>query len=981
MKHSMKRAVATLLCASLLGGAVAMAGCSAASTIQSDHDASFRSQASYTFDNLSTQKPEVNTTMPISFMDLTTYYSFAGPANVTYEVTEGSHTTFTATADDPLLNLYTPEFKPSECKSIAIIYRTDMSKDGEFYANRSDGVVMGQPGGTLVWRWVPTTEFAKMAVVCTPWKDCDESVSFTGWRFDPLNPKINPGDSIDIRCIAFFDTEDGAEGFDYDEYRKLLDWEKENPDEADKDPEETGATVDWADPTYKDMETTPEDSRESSLTYTESEDGKTVTISYKVNGETVSYTVPNTNINRFGGYAATDDLGRSLYDSTEVGVIGDNGEHYVGLFYFLWLGKHAPTDSIYNLQEILDSLPREDWGKLSTGKYGKLHEFHFAAEPLYGYYYINDEWVLRKHMELLTNAGVDFLFFDTTNNFTYSDTALKVMKILHELNEQGYDAPKVTFYTNTAAATRIRGIYDDIYAQNRYPDTWFMVDGKPVMIGPKDANIDDFFTMKVNQWPTERENHLDAWPWMDGKRPQYIYKDENKNPSAINVSVAQHRSTWRFSDSIYDMMDRGNLGRSYGAAKITDKLTEDYYNAIEADPDLYKQGLNFQAQWDVAHKADVPYVLVTGWNEWIAARQDTSNEYAHFVDLASVEFSRDIEMMKGGYFDNYYIQLAFNIQKLKGTAPIILQDGRTPINVTGEFDQWDNVTLTYTDPVKDCLDRDYNGYGNQVYTNTTGRNDIVAAKMAHDTKNLYVYAETRFDISLFDSESSWMQLFVDIDRNAETGWYGYDFIINYAAKDAFTTTVAKYVGTDGAYAFEPVGEVSYRAKGNQMMISVPLEMLGVEHCDYINLNFKWADSDSKITTMEQFYTDGDVAPLGRLNYTYNTVLPGTTPAGDESETTEVMEDTTAEPQPDTAPVTDGDTTAEPPADTVPETEADTAEATEEVTEQATAEAATTAPEETTAETKSGCHSSVAGLGAAMALISGCGAALLRKREE
>ena len=878
MKTSIKRTIISLLCSSLLGGAIALSGCTQPARQDST---SAMNSSPYSLDllnaNKAAEKPEVNTTHLIGYMDLTTYYGFAGPGNVEYEVTEGSHTTFTATADDPLLNLYPPEFKPSECKSIAIIYRTDMDKDGEFYANRSDGVAMGQPGGTLVWHWIPTKEFAKMEVICTPWKDCDESVTFTGWRFDPLNPLINPGDSIDIRFIAFFDTEDGAKGFNYDEYRKLLDWEKQNPDNNEPEEEETGMTVDWADPAYKDMETIPEDTRVGSLTFTESEDGKTVTISYKVGDETKSFTVPNDPINRFGGYAGTDDLGRSLYDATQVGVIGDKGERYVGMFYFLWHGKHAPTDKIYNLQEILDSTPKSDLGKLSTGKYGKVGEFHWFGEPLYGYYYINDEWVLRKHMELLTNAGVDFLFFDTTNHHTHADTALKIMKILHELNEQGYNAPGVVFYTNTNAATMVKNLYSEIYAQNRYPDTWFCIDGKPVMIGPADANINDFFTMKINQWPTEPENHINAWPWMDGKRPQYIYKDSDGQKSAINVSVAQHSSTWRFSDSIYDVMDRANLGRSYGEAKLNDTLTERYYNAIAENPELYKQGLNFQAQWDVAHKVDVPFVLVTGWNEWIAQRQSTSTEYAHFVDLASVEFSRDIEMMKGGYFDNYYMQLAFNIQKYKGTAPLILQDARNPINVTGGFEQWDAVTVTYTDYVKDCLDRDFDGYGNQVYTDTTGRNDLATFKITHDTKNVYFYAETRFDITKPDSESSWMQLFIDADQDVGTGWYGYDYIVNYQAKDEFTTTVAKYNGTDNAFSFEVIGEVSYRVKGNQMMIAVPLELLGVQHCDYMNFHFKWVDSDSRMTTMEQFYTEGDVAPLGRLNYVFNTVMPGSTP--------------------------------------------------------------------------------------------------------
>ena len=274
-----------------------------------------------------------------------------------------------------------------------------------------------------------------------------------------------------------------------------------------------------------------------------------------------------------------------------------------------------------------------------------------------------------------------------------------------------------------------------------------------------------------------------------------------------------------------------------------------------------------------------------------------------------MEFSRDAEMMRGGYFDNYYMQLAFNVQKYKGAAPIILQDARNPINITGSFDQWDAVQVTYTDYAKDCRDRDFNGYGNRVYTDTTGRNDFTAFKITHDTKNAYFYAETRFDITKPDGESSWMQLFIDADQSTETGWYGYDFIVNYSAKSDFVTTVAKYNGEGNAFSFEVVDQVPYRVKGNQMMIAVPLELLGVQHCDYMNFHFKWVDSDSKMTTMEQFYTEGDVAPLGRLNYVFNTVMPGSVPP-EEAETqpeTETAEDMVTAPD-ETAPESDGEAT-------------------------------------------------------------------------
>jgi hypothetical protein len=229
-------------------------------------------------------------------------------------------------------------------------------------------------------------------------------------------------------------------------------------------------------------------------------------------------------------------------------------------------------------------------------------------------------------------------------------------------------------------------------------------------------------------------------------------------------------------------------------------------------------------------------------------------------------------MMKGGYFDNYYMQLVYNIQRLKGAAPVIVQDARNAVNVTGSFDIWEKVLVTYTDPANDMLDRDAYGFGRVKYTNTTGRNDILASKVTADTKNVYFYAETREYITMFDNNSTWMQLFLDVDCDANTGWYGYDYIVNYGAKDEFTTTVARYNGTDGAYSFEVVGEVNYRAKENKMMIAVPMEMLGITNPNGIKLQFKWADSDSKIETMEQFYTDGDAAPLGRLNYTYQNCI-------------------------------------------------------------------------------------------------------------
>ena len=722
-----------------------------------------------------------------------------------------------------------------------------------------------------------------------------------------------------------------------------------------------------------------------SVRYTPSADGKTVTISYLQDGEQVSYTVPNSKTYLSGGFAGVDDLGRSLYPSNAqgVGAVSAEQERYVGLFYFLWMGTASTQQDpsawwsykhgvARNLQNIWD-------GKTNIGL-GVWGEMHWFAEPLYGYYMSTDTWVMRKHAELLTNAGVDFLYFDFTNNVSYVRNALLLMEILHEFNEQGYDAPEVVFYTNTEALTRIKEVYEGIYAPERYSDTWFCIDGKPVIVAPNikentlipetEIKVMDYFTVKSSQWPIacDIERNFaptnNSWPWMDFHWPQTVYTNAEGEEGAINVSIAQHSGSGNFSDSVLYGY-KFNRGRSFtaegtgtdqwqywnGDTEYNRRLAQ-CYTAVKRDPSLSNQGLNFQEQFDYAIKSDAKYILVTGWNEWIAGNWvDDARRDGSFVDCVSVEYSRDAEMMRGGYFDNYYMQLIYNIQRIKGTAPVIAQDGSKTVDVTGSFDQWNGILVTYSDPKGDTADRNHRGFTDQIevidedhwdyavtLTNTSGRNDIVASKVTADSQNIYFYVETADAITAHDVDSSWMQVYVNADRDAATGWYGYDYIVNYKATDDGTTTVAKYTGENGAYHFTATEEtVSYRVEDNKMMIAVPLAQLGIEDALAINIEFKIADSDTIYDEMEDFYCDGDAAPLGRLNYVFSNYVP--------------------EPA------------AEPPIETEAESESDTeTETAESVTETVTeTETESEAETETEPVASDGCASLIGG-GAALTLL-------------
>ena len=103
------------------------------------------------------------------------------------------------------------------------------------------------------------------------------------------------------------------------------------------------------------------------------------------------------NVNMLVGF---DEYGRSL---TPVSSRREDKE--VGIFYFLWLGQHGAPE-IYDISKILPEHGKDVLFHTDDRKVSPAGQFHWWSEPLYGYYNSSDEWVIRRHMELLTQAGV-----------------------------------------------------------------------------------------------------------------------------------------------------------------------------------------------------------------------------------------------------------------------------------------------------------------------------------------------------------------------------------------------------------------------------------------------------------------------------------------------------------------------------------------------------------------------------------------------
>ena len=71
----------------------------------------------------------------------------------------------------------------------------------------------------------------------------------------------------------------------------------------------------------------------------------------------------------------------------------------------------------------------------------------YWEEPLFGYYMTTDTWVLRKHAELLADAGVDAIFTDCTNGSqTWDESTDSLLYTWKQAKLDGVKVPKIVFF-------------------------------------------------------------------------------------------------------------------------------------------------------------------------------------------------------------------------------------------------------------------------------------------------------------------------------------------------------------------------------------------------------------------------------------------------------------------------------------------------------------------------------------------------------
>jgi len=632
-------------------------------------------------------------------------------------------------------------------------------------------------------------------------------------------------------------------------------------------------------------------------------------------------------------WVGNDALGRSMPGFQEVGSVKTDQRRVVGIFYITWHTQNHYTDckSPYSadVSKILKADPK---ARLDAKNSLWTENSYHWGEPENGYFLSQDEYVIRKDMSMLADAGVDVLVMDVTNAVRYWDEWEVTFSTMEKMKAEGNKVPQFIFWAfNGPVITVVQDLFDRIYKEGRYKDLWFYWDGKPLLLYNGNPSVDANGNGVKNPNP-----HYDAAAKTDTGNPHYgnpdyteeFYKDYTKEVKSFftlrtmwwgyykwaGKRYVGTEDNWSFGYSMANQevkdlspeellsthngireeaavtpaqhpvtMTKENMGvgkswsRQYGEPKLNEQDLPDsayvpWLGKTVKDPEGY--GIYFQERWDDALKANPQFLYINDWNEWTAGKYQPKGKKTtpwlgrdnpfFFVDQYNSEFNRTVSPMKGGYTDNYYMQMAQNIRRYKGVRPIPESKGFSKIEPDGTFGDWTSVEPEYRDTKGDTFHRDHNGYGGLHYTDNSGRNDIITAKVAVGKQDISFYAETSGNLT-GSADKNWMLLLIDADKNPATGWYGYDFVINKKVKDEHTTTLMRY---DPAHPDDPWQEVSdlkYYYAGNQLELSVPRNLLGLSANQFV-FDFKWSDNPSELKDPVSLCTHGDTAPNRRFNY-------------------------------------------------------------------------------------------------------------------
>ena len=574
-------------------------------------------------------------------------------------------------------------------------------------------------------------------------------------------------------------------------------------------------------------------------------------------------------------WVATDAAGHKVADYEEAGDIKE-GKHEVVMFYHDW---HIHDTKAYIASEIIAKHPeaKDDFYHSAWPTNGPA----FWGESVYGFYTGTDYWHYRKAAELMAASGVDAVFLDYTNGDAAYVKALTVMlRAYHDARASGVDVPKVTCYMQMGSNAEMRwnlleAIYFNICHNEYYKDLWYYLDGKPMLVcsepgsfykatNPEDTEevalahkLTDFFTFRETGSRETGPYHEDGkyWHWLLNY-PQHEWGiTESGRVEMVNLGMAINHSY------VYNYAGTGVFSDKYTKGKnYTEAFGEDYR------PEALLEGYFLREQASKVLSVDPEIVFVDGWNEMNTARGKDYYGFPNaFIDLFDDENSRDFEPYKGALKDTYYMLLTDFCRKYKGVRPTPVASGEVSGDALSDFTLWNGAEPVFYNFYGD-YERDTVGYRNYetdehyVYK-TEVKNAISKVKVLRNGENFFFNILCENDA--VDYENGFMHIYINSDRNAATGWEGYDYAVNVSGKGK----VSAFNGNE--FTLTDIGTAEIKIDGKNVYIKLAKSLIA--ETDIADFEFKVTDNILCDGDLLLFYTEGNSAPVGRFNYLYTEI--------------------------------------------------------------------------------------------------------------
>lgn len=410
---------------------------------------------------------------------------------------------------------------------------------------------------------------------------------------------------------------------------------------------------------------------------------------------------------------AVDALDRATPTNAEVGDVKEDHERIVCIFYITWHTQNLanlPHPYTSDVTKILNEAPEARLDAKHPAWHGQ-GSFHWG-EPETGYFLSQDEYVIRKDMSELVDAGIDLIILDVTNAVHYWDEWDVLFSTMEKMRAEGNQTPQFCFWSfNGPAITVVQKLYERYYKEPKFQDLWFYWEGKPLILYNPTPDVDANSTGNVSPNPNYdpdaktnpnnphyqdpdycEENYKDYtkevknfftfrsmwWGYYKWNGKRYVGTEDtwsfgydlgNKDVAAMDPKdlVSRHNGVLEEAAVTPAQHPSSLIGKSWTRDKREPELDEHdmpkptyvpWLGKTVEHPEGY--GIYYQDRWDEAIAADPQIVYLNDWNEWTAGKYQTPGT------LESLNFMRRGKNAQYFFVDQYNAEFNRCIQPMKG---------------------------------------------------------------------------------------------------------------------------------------------------------------------------------------------------------------------------------------------------------------------------------------------------------------------------